>query len=308
VYEIALSVAACVRAGTRVDVGWVVDTDGLAGLAPAGALAITPGGGRVGSLVLGALDDTLAELAGRVSGGRLVDVHVGDLDALVAGLACGGRVRCLLVPAANLPAELWDRLGAREAVCLVSRLDGTDVVETTLYTAATIADAPAGAQESFGRGTSGAVVSEEQVVTVLRPVPRLVIVGAGAIAEALADFATRLGWRVESTTDAQTATGMIAGLAGLDNLVVISHDNELAGRSLAAALSTAVGYIGALGSRRTQQSRADWLAYRGVTDLRRVHGPAGLEIGASTPPEIAISVLAEALAVSAGAGVVHCDA
>ena len=48
------------------------------------------------------------------------------------------------------------------------------------------------------------------------------------------------------------------------------------------------------GSRRTQQARADWLAYRGVTDLDRVHGPAGLDIGATTPPEIAVSILAEA--------------
>jgi xanthine dehydrogenase accessory factor len=77
---------------------------------------------------------------------------------------------------------------------------------------------------------------------------------------------------------------------------VTSHDVEFAGRALEAALASKVGYIGALGSRRTQQARADWLAYRGVTDLARVHGPAGLDIGANTPPEIAVSILAEALA------------
>ena len=60
---------------------------------------------------------------------------------------------------------------------------------------------------------------------------------------------------------------MIAALAALDQLVVISHDDDLAGAALEAALSGPVGYIGGLGSRRTQQSRADWLAYRGVTDL-----------------------------------------
>ena len=89
-------------------------------------------------------------------------------------------------------------------------------------------------------------------------------------------------------TEASAATGVIAGLAVLDKVVVISHDDELAGPALAAALAGQVGYIGALGSRRTQQSRADWLAYRGVTDLDRVHGPAGLDIGASTPAEIAV--------------------
>jgi xanthine dehydrogenase accessory factor len=96
------------------------------------------------------------------------------------------------------------------------------------------------------------------------------------------------------------ATGVVAGLAGMDKLVVLSHDDELAGPVLAAALAGPVGYIGALGSRRTQQARADWLAYRGITDLARVHGPAGLDIGSSTPAEIAVSIIAQAVAVASG--------
>ncbi|MDT4910252.1 MAG: xanthine dehydrogenase accessory factor, partial [Pseudonocardiales bacterium] len=75
---------------------------------------------------------------------------------------------------------------------------------------------------------------------------------------------------------------------------------ELGGRALAAALSARPGYIGALGSRRTQQARADWLAYRGIVELDRIYGPAGLDIGANTPAEIAVSVIAEAMAVKSG--------
>ena len=130
------------------------------------------------------------------------------------------------------------------------------------------------------------------------PVPKLVIVGAGAVADALAQAAELLGWQTQTINDVDTATGVIAGLAVLDKLVVISHDVEFAGRALTAALSSEVGYIGALGSRRTQQGRADWLAYRGITDLERIHGPAGLDIGATTPAEIAVSIVAEALAVN----------
>jgi xanthine dehydrogenase accessory factor len=82
--------------------------------------------------------------------------------------------------------------------------------------------------------------------------------------------------------------------------VVAAHDVELAGSALAAGLDSEVGYIGALGGRKMQQTRADWLAYRGITEIDRVHGPAGLDIGADTPAKVAISILAEALAVEAG--------
>jgi xanthine dehydrogenase accessory factor len=80
-------------------------------------------------------------------------------------------------------------------------------------------------------------------------------------------------------------------------VVVMGHDVELSSRMLAAALASEAGYIGALGSQKMQQQRADWLAYQGITDLDRVNGPAGLAIGAATPAEIAVSILAQVIAV-----------
>ncbi len=115
--------------------------------------------------------------------------------------------------------------------------------------------------------------------------PKLVIVGSGPIATALRDAAALLGWSTEITNDVATATGLIAALAPLDKVVVAAHDLELAGTALAAALDSDAGYIGALGGRKMQQTRADWLAYRGITELDRIHGPAGLDIGADTPAE-----------------------
>jgi xanthine dehydrogenase accessory factor len=298
-YGIALSVAACLRAGTRVDVAWVVDSQGFGALDRNDALALTPGGGRVGSLLSGAADEQLARLAGHDDSdrGRLVELHVDDVDALIVGLSSGGDARCLLVPAAVLPAELWDRLIAREPVCLVARIHGDEVVDTTLFTSGSITTAGDEVEPIFRRGASDAAVSEDRIVTVLWPVPKLVIAGGGAVADALREAAGLLGWDTETITDVGTATGVVASLAALDNLVVLSHDHEFAGRVLASALSSEVGYIGALGSRQMQQMRADWLAYRGVTDLTRIHGPAGLDIGARTPGEIAVSIVAEALAV-----------
>jgi xanthine dehydrogenase accessory factor len=301
-YEIALSVAACLRASTRVDVAWVVETRGFSSRDHSEALAITPGGGRIGVLLSGSANDQLGELSAQASGGRLVDLHVGDIDALAAGLSCGGDARCLLVPATALPTELWERLRNREPVCLVTRLEGDRVVGTELFTSDTISDAPEDVSAQFGRGVSDTLVTPETVVTVLWPVPKLVVVGAGAVADALAAAAALLGWHTQTLTDLSSATGVIAELAVLDKVVVISHDHDLAGPALATALSSDAGYIGALGSRRTQQARADWLAGRGITDLDRLHGPAGLDIGASSPAEIAVSILAEALAVKAASG------
>lgn len=275
-YEIALTVSACLRAGTKVDVAWAVEAaPELGAREPSEALAITPGGGRVGAVLAGALNDQLADLSYKGGPGRLVNLRVSELDAQLAGLPGAGDARCLLVPATDLPAELWERLRRRDPVGLLTRLDGDQVLDITLADPET---------------------TTEHLLTILRPVPKLVIAGGGPVAEALAKAAALLGWHIQTVTDVSSARGLIAGLAQLDQLVVLGHDDDLTGSALEAALTGDVGYIGSLGSRRMQQARADWLAYRGVTDLDRIHGPAGLDIGATTPAEIAVSVLAEALA------------
>ena len=301
-YEIALMVAACLRADTRVDVAWAVQTEGIRPADLAGALALTPGGGRTGSVLGGALNDQLADAAAGGRGGRLVRLQVGPLEAELAGLASGGEAHCLLVAGADLPPDLWDRLRERAPVCLVTRLDGDRVVETALFGAEDIGSAGDDAARLFAAGVTGSAVTAEAVTTVLWPVPKLVIVGAGPVADALAAIAGLLGWQAQVLNQVSAATGVIAGLAGLDKVVVAAHDIELAGPALAAALRGQVGYIGAVGSRRMQAARADWLASRGIIDTDRVHGPAGLDIGANTPAEIAVSVVAEAVAAAAGKG------
>jgi xanthine dehydrogenase accessory factor len=105
-----------------------------------------------------------------------------------------------------------------------------------------------------------------------------------------------VGWQPRMAGELTKVGGLMAPLSGLDKVVVAAHDLELAGTALAAALDSECGYIGSLGSRKMQADRADWLAYRGVTDLSRVHGPAGLDIGAVTPGEIAVAIAAEAIA------------
>ena len=295
-YQVALSVEACLRAGTRADVAWIVEADQLPIDDRSDVLVFTPGGGRIGSMAGGVLDGRLGDLAGRWDVGRIVDIEINEVDALIAGLPAGGSARCLMVPANVLPEGVIHLALARQPFCLVSRLEGDEVIEMTLWTSETIAGAGEQVVQLFATGVAGSTLTETELVTVFRAVPQLVIIGSTPVGEALAALAQVVGWRPRILLDSASSTGVIATLSGRDMVVVTGHDLDLAGAALKAALETDVGYIGSLGALKMQETRADWLAYRGVTDLTRVHGPAGVDIGADTPAEIAVSILAEAIA------------
>jgi xanthine dehydrogenase accessory factor len=203
----------------------------------------------------------------------------------------------VLAPAEVLPAGIWQPLVERRPVCLTARLADGTLVDTAWFDASTIDGASGAAHERFQRGVAVTEVVGDELVAVFVPTPRLVVFGMGALADALASAAALAGWQCQVTGDPDVAVGMAMGLSTIDQLVAMGHEVEPVGRVLAAALGSDVGYIGALGSRRMHEQRVDWLAYRGVTEVNRVHGPAGLDIGASTAGEIAVSIIAEALAV-----------
>jgi len=296
-YGIAVSVMACLRGGTRVDVAWSLEPTKHPDFDPADALAITPGGGRLGSLLDGALDGQLVDLAGRqFDRGRVVDLEIGPLEASMSGLAAGERIRCALTDATELPEALWPLLVDREPVCLVSRLDGDDVVETEIYTEASIDQAGDEAMKVFGRGGSVFDSTSGRAITVLRPRPTLVVFGAGDIPAAIGGLADHLGWATVLTNTAGDAAALAATLSAIDGVVVFGHDSEMTGRVLEAALSGPVGYIGSIGPQAVRDARDDWLAYRGITDVGRVSSPAGIDIGARNPTEIALAVVAEMVA------------
>jgi xanthine dehydrogenase accessory factor len=295
VYDIALTVAACLQSGTRADVVWLADAEGLEVSDWSDSVVFTPGGGRTGGLLGGALDGKLGDLAGRWSAGRLVDLEITQVDALVAELPSPGSVRCLMIPAGDLPVETWELAARRERFCVVSQLSGDEVTATSVHSSVTVGEADDGVQKVFA-GPSGSTMLGDRVVSVFVAVPQMVIVGAGPIAEALVEVADAVGWHARMSGQLTMVGGLIAPLSSLDMVVVAAHDLELAGTALAAALDSGCGYIGSLGSRKMQADRADWLAYRGITDLGRIHGPAGLDIGADSPGEIAVAIAAEAIA------------
>jgi xanthine dehydrogenase accessory factor len=153
------------------------------------------------------------------------------------------------------------------------------------------------------------------------PPPRLVVIGAVDTAEALCAAAGMLGWHTVCV-DARPLFATRERIPSADELIVawpdealariapdhntavvtLTHDEKFDVPALKAALRTDAFYVGAIGSRRTQAKRRERLVEEGLTDdeIAQVYGPAGLDIGADTPAEQAISMLSEALAVRAG--------
>lgn len=283
-YDIALSVAACARSGTRADVAWM-----LSPVVTDEALAFTPGGGQVGSIMGGAFDGVLADVASRkLSSGRLIRHVVTTVESAVCGLPEGSTVDFLLVPADQFPAQLWPQLMDRETVVISAAIEDNEVTSLTLAEGISERDAPAATS-----GRPAVFVDGSEITTVLTPITRLVIAGQGPIADALAAQGVLLEWKSTVESRPGMVAGLAAGLSELDGIVVMGHDVEITGTYLMSALESRAGYIGALGSESMQQTRADWLALREVTDLSRVRGPAGLDIGSRDPAEIAVAIAAQ---------------
>ncbi len=138
----------------------------------------------------------------------------------------------------------------------------------------------------------------ELVIEAWNPVPRLIIVGASDLSIALTRQVELLGWTATTAVGVDAATAAVDELTPANVVIVIDHDPFVATPALAAALRRGIGYVGALGSRRTQQSRREHLAGVGVRDIEiaRLHGPTGLDIGPRTPAESAVSIVAEIIA------------
>jgi len=156
---------------------------------------------------------------------------------------------------------------------------------------------------------------------VFGPPPRLVVIGAVDTAEELCRLAKQLGWRT-IVADARGKFATPERVPSADELivawpeealaqvrpssdtavVVLTHDDKFDLPALRGALETDALYIGALGSRRNQARRRELLLEAGVQEeaLERISGPCGLDIGAGTPAETALSIMAEILAVRAG--------
>jgi xanthine dehydrogenase accessory factor len=254
-------------------------------------------------------------LATTGSHSRTFRLDVAEDDAEGAGLTCGGYVNVLVQRLDDVPATLWDALGDGRPAALATTLDdnpgasvhrpgqppeGTlgspDLDELARSTAAALLARPG---HHLGRAR---LDETELLVEAWHPVPRLVVVGASALSDALVAQVGLLGWSGIVVTGRDEALDGVEALQGGDVVVVVDHDHDLATPVLAAALRKPVGYVGGLGSRHTQAQRRSRLQQAGITDeeMARYHGPTGLDLGARTPAETAVSIVAEVLAVRSG--------
>jgi xanthine dehydrogenase accessory factor len=256
-----------------------------------------------GSVSGGCVEGDVLALAGQVIASGKSERRrygVSDVSAWEAGLPCGGSIEIMVQPIgdAGFPPALFDAV-------TTGRDDGHSVrIATDLDT---------------GKSDLATTESTDLFVNRYAPPRRLFIVGAVQIAQSLAGIARTLGVRpVVVDPRGRFLTGERFPDTELDDrwpdeaitawkpdaasaVVALSHDPKIDDPALIAALARPTGYVAALGSRRSQGARLERLAAAGVreSDLARIEGPAGIDIGAIGAAEIALSIAAGMVAALA---------
>ena len=330
--EIATDLRRWLGRGERIALATVVATRRSAPRPVGAKLGVSEGGELAGSVSGGCVENEVFGLAQEALAGRppaLANYGISDELGLSVGLPCGGEIdvfvdeydanlieRLLAAAEQEEPAVLYqvvagDGLGAKLLAFENGEVLGNGFREP-----------PSSVEELLRRGRS--VLVEQDGRTVFCDVfgrrPRLVVFGAVDTAEHLCRSARALGWRT-TVVDARAMLATPVRIPSADELivawpeealerigpdhatsiVVLTHEDRFDIPALTAALASDAFYVGALGSRRNQDRRRERLLAEGLDGdaIDRISGPSGLDIGASTPAETALSILAEILAVRA---------
>lgn len=272
-----------------------------------------------------------ADLAGSVSGGcvegavvaealdaledgnsRILEFGVTDDEAFAVGLACGGTVRLMVEPVgAALPEAMLQTL-------VEMRRDRVPVAYQVNVADWTRGFAPAGTQaDRFRADRSGFDEDGELFTAIHNPPLRMAVVGAVHIAQPLVAMARMAGYD-PFLIDPREAFGSAArfpgetishdwpdealdawGIDARTAIVTLTHDPKIDDPAIMKALASECFYLGCLGSTRTHAKRVKRLEDAGFTpdQIGRIHAPVGLDIGAKSPAEIAVAVMAEVTAV-----------
>ena len=305
------------RAGHAVTLVTVVQTWGSAPRPPGALLVVRDDGVVSGSVSGGCVEDDLIartkagfklalQRAPALEKPTLIAYGVTQAEATRFGLPCGGTLRLVQEPLLSTEwvAQLLARTAAHQLVARTLTL-ATGTVEL----------------HSAVRGQALAF-DGETLTTVFGPKWRLLLIGAGQLSQAVAQMATMLDFDVlicdpreeyAATLVAAGGNAAVRRIQGMPDdvvrelvpddhtaIVALTHDPKLDDMALLEALKSNAFYVGALGSRRNQAVRKKRLAeHFDLTEdeLARLHGPVGLALGAKTPAEIAMSIMAEMVQV-----------
>ncbi len=297
------------RAGRGAVLATVIETWGSAPRPVGSQLAISGAGDIAGSVSGGCVEGAViveAMEAVEAGGARILEFGVSDDEAFAVGLACGGRIRVLVEPvreddlSPNLLADLVTARAARQQIAY--EVDTGDWTRRLLR--------PPEHAARFRLDRSGFLDDEHRFVAIHNPPLRMVVVGGVHIAQPLMQMARLAGFDAvlvdprdsfasparfpgerllhDWPDEALAAHGVDARTA----VVTLTHDPKLDDPAIEYVLGTEAFYLGCLGSTRTHAKRVARLAEKGLAP-DRIHAPVGLDIGARSPAEIAVAIMAE---------------
>ncbi|MFM0735022.1 XdhC family protein [Paraburkholderia sediminicola] len=306
--EVLKSSARWLEEGHRALLVTVVKTWGSSPRPEGAMLAVRDDGLVVGSVSGGCIEDDLIDRV-RQKGieqtrPEAVKYGITAEEAHRFGLPCGGTIQLVLEPLTP-QSGIADLCNAVEDGRLVAR-------EVDMVTGAVRLDT--------ALATDGVHFDGERLLTIHGPRYRMLVIGAGQLSRYLCNIAVGLDyqvtvcdpreeyteeWNIPGTKIVRTMPDDTVIEMKLDErcaVIALTHDPKLDDLALMEALKTPAFYVGALGSRRNNQARRERLKEFDLndTELARLHGPVGIYIGSRTPPEIAVSILAEVTAAKNG--------
>ena len=296
------------QAGQSVALATVIETWGSAPRKAGSQLVIRQDGVFVGSVsggcVEGAVVHQTLEILAEDKNGQLLSFGVSTEDAWSVGLSCGGEISIWVERAQqSVLQELISAIHARKLVGLHFSMADTVMVTVDAWES----------EPTF----KSLIQSDGQAVRVYTPSIRLFIVGAVHIAQALVPMAQAVGYDVvvidpraifleserwsyvKRVSDFPEEYLTTQNVGPHDAVVALSHNPIFDDEALWLALEANAFYVGARGSRKNHATRCARLQERGLgsDQVARISGPIGLDIGAQTPAEIAVSILAELIQV-----------
>ncbi|KQS72922.1 XdhC/CoxI family protein [Rhizobium sp. Leaf371] len=306
------------REGREVALATVIETWGSAPRPIGSHLVIDADGNFDGSVSGGCVEGAVvAEAVDIIASGaaRVLSFGVADETAWQVGLSCGGQIRVLVQKlGAGLDpsslSRLHDLRSARQAAASRTELA---TGRTTVF--GEDKSGPEDVRAALASGFPKLSADGLAFINIYRPLPRLVIIGAVHIAQALVPIAEIAGFAT-LVIDPRTAFATPERFAGVDlvadwpedvlperpldaytALAAITHDPKIDDTALKAAIEAGCFYVGALGSRKTHGRRVERLQALGLAPeaIARISAPIGLSIGAATPAEIAVSILADVI-------------